>query len=96
MEKWCIFNIGVLWNSLHIFTKRKFTSKDVELHLEEWLFKNDLLPFSRLFPLYTQVFVLQNSVSNMLCGKCFFFPSACFLFYFFVASQDLFPLDYAK
>lgn len=76
-------------------TKRKYTSKDAELDLEECLFTNYVFPFSRLFPLYTQVFVLQNSVSSMLCGKCFSFPQLVFCL-LFGKSLELFPWDYAK
>lgn len=91
-----IFSILVYCGIVCIYcTRRKYTGKDVELHLEECLFKNYIFPFSRLFPLYTQVFVLQNSVSNMLCGKCFSFPQLVFCL-FFGKSQELFPLDYAK
>lgn len=77
-------------------TIRKYTSKDVELYLEECLLQNYVFPFSRLFPLHPQVFVLQNSVSNMLCGKCGFFwfgifPSVWF-FFFFLANLRSFSL----
>lgn len=75
-------------------TIRKYTSKDVELHLEECLLQNYVFPFSRLFPLHPQVFVLQNSVSNMLCGKCGFFGLVFFPlfgFYFFWQISGAFP-----
>lgn len=69
-----VFSVLVYCGIVCIYcTKRKYTSKGVELHLEECLFKN-YISFSSLFPLYPAVFVLQNSLSSMLRGKCFSFP----------------------
>lgn len=54
--------------------------------------QNSVFPFSRLFPLYPQVSVLQNSVSDLLCGKCalvWFFPLS--LFFIFWQISGAFP-----